>query len=398
MAQTEALKSAMKIVICNDGVDSPNKGDQAILQSMLADFSAYFPGVELEAYSFSGTRSPRKIWTLLKAIRGADVFVLGGGHPFQDLTSQCFLLFALFLLGAARLCRTPSICYAIGAGPVVTGLGRRLIPLVLNRTAVICVRDRISGEVLRGLGVDPRRIVQTADAAFGMAVPDEARVNEICEAEQIRGGKKIVAVCLRRWFCFRGGFLPHRPDLDEARANPRARQSADNFVEFLNGLLEAEDVEILFVPTRRAGAAPVAGQDDDLFSQEILDRLKQPGRARLLQGDYTPQELKAILGKMSLVVSVRMHAVIFAASLGVPVLGIAISHAKGQGIFEKLGLPPQCYVPIEEAQASTLLEKSRWILEHRDQVRALLAGRRDQLVRESRRNLEELGHLLPSEK
>ena len=53
-----------RIVLCNDGVDSANKGDQAILRAMLPALRERFPDARIEVFSYSGTRSPRRVLKL----------------------------------------------------------------------------------------------------------------------------------------------------------------------------------------------------------------------------------------------------------------------------------------------------------------------------------------------
>jgi polysaccharide pyruvyl transferase WcaK-like protein len=52
-------------------------------------------------------------------------------------------------------------------------------------------------------------------------------------------------------------------------------------------------------------------------------------------GDY-----KAVAGSLKLMVSARMHPLIFAASMGTPIVGLAYN-GKFEGLFEQLQLPPR---------------------------------------------------------
>jgi len=378
-----------RILICSDGVDSPNKGDQAILVSMLADIKMVFPDLKIETISRSAVRTPIAVFRFICAVMRNDILVMGGGHPFQDLTSQCFLLVSLLEIIVAKICCRPVFCYAIGAGPIVSSLGKFLMPKVLNLADVICVRDRSSAELLASLGVKKEKLVLSADPAFRLEPAPEVRIEQIFLSENIDRSKPIVAFCPRRWFCFHGQFFPQKPDSSEIENNVRAQTLTRHLTDVLNGFLKQHDVNLLFVMTRRAGNEEVCGQDDDIYAKQLKELLKDKFRIQILQGDYTPAELKGILGRCAMVVSVRMHAIIFAAAMGVPPVGIAISKAKGQGIFEKLA-QPNCYIPIEDVNSDRLLNLANAVFEKREEISLKLRARMKELSQEPLINIEQL--------
>ena len=53
-----------------------------------------------------------------------------------------------------------------------------------------------------------------------------------------------------------------------------------------------------------------------------------------------PALYKAVAGRLSLMISARMHPLIFAASMGVPVVGLSYND-KFEGVCQLLGLPNQ---------------------------------------------------------
>lgn len=394
----------IRMVICNDGVDSPNKGDEAILRAMLHDLPGAGSGVHISCFSYSGGRRLKNRLGLLWAVARADLFVLGGGHPFQDLTSQIFLLFGLVLIAWAKLTRTRVVCYAVGVGPIQTRWGRSLTRRILNRTDDILVRDPTSRDILASLGVRPNKMTLTADAAFTLPQAPAERVEEILRAEGVLpSAEPLVAVCPRRWFLFRHRLLP-------AEYYPRREREVEDtgrvtraLVGALDSIVEHHGVRPVFVPSRKS-LLPGRdfGQDDDLYSQEIVDAMRHGERAIVLRGDYSPEELKGILCRTDLVISIRMHPAIFATECAVPVVAIPFTRAKGEGLFSLLGL--DSYVYIEDVEADTLekLFDKTWsrredIRTHLREVRRDLARQAGRNVEVVRRHLRELGVELPSE-
>jgi polysaccharide pyruvyl transferase WcaK-like protein len=78
-------------------------------------------------------------------------------------------------------------------------------------------------------------------------------------------------------------------------------------------LIEAHSARVLFVPFW-------PGRDDTVAAA-IRAQMRHPDDAVLLDAPLTPAQARALLGTMDLVVAMRLHALIFAATAGVPVLG-----------------------------------------------------------------------------
>ena len=347
-----------RLVICNDGLGSANKGDQAILAAMLDDFAVAIPQVAVAACPYSGLRRPREFISFLARLRKADAFILGGGHPFQDQTSQAFLFFGLLLILIARVMGKKVMCYAVGAGPISSKAGKILSGWLINQADLVSVRDPVSREILLELGVKGEKVVVTADAAFTLGSVPAERADEILCAEGVRrGASPLIALCLRRWFCFRSAFWPQagRGGGRAGGESEKAKAVKAMFKEFCDYLVRKYDADIVLVPMRRSATGADPGQDDDRYSREVMEMVEKKQKVTLLRGDYTPRELKGILAAMDLVVSVRLHPLILAASSGVPVMGIPFTRSKGEGFFGHLGLDAD-YIYIDEIDLHSLAE------------------------------------------
>lgn len=387
----------VRMVICNDGVDSPNKGDVAILHAMLNDFAG-LRGVEISTHSYSGGRRLRDRLGLLWAVARADLFVLGGGHPFQDLTSQIFLLFGLCLIVWAKLTSTRVVCYAVGVGPIGTRWGRFLAGRVIGWADDVLARDPVSRDILVDLGVRAEKVTLTADAAFTMPQASADRVDEILRSEGVAQGREpLVAVCPRRWFIFRHRLLPAEYYPNPRREVEETGHVTSSLVRALDSIVERHGVRLLFVPSRKSKLpGRDRGQDDDVYSQEIVGLMEHGERATVIQGDYSPEELKGILCRTDLVISIRMHPVIFATPCAVPVVAIPFTRAKGEGLFSLLGQGSYVYIEDVEADSLERLFEETWtrrkeISANLKELRRELAHRAGKNVEVVRRHLRELG-------
>ena len=155
-----------------------NAGDEAMLLSLVTELKSrgHEPWVlsaspeetarELEVRAF-----PRmQIAALIRVLRGADFFLLGGGGLFQDRTSRRSLAYYLGLLRLARLFRTPAAAFGVSLGPL-SPVGERAVSRALRGVSLV-VRDSMSLKYARRLGLSPEL---GGDPALLLQPPEVAR-------------------------------------------------------------------------------------------------------------------------------------------------------------------------------------------------------------------------------
>jgi polysaccharide pyruvyl transferase WcaK-like protein len=156
-----------RIVIVNDGL-GPNKGDQAILLSMLDSLKQAIPDAQIMTFPNSKMHRVGQYLEFWRTLEHADLFIFGGGQEIQDHASVAFLISGLLKITLAKILSRPIFCYAIGVGPVATGLGKLFTRLVLNQVDLITVRDEDSLECLRQLRVTKPPCFVTADPTLAL--------------------------------------------------------------------------------------------------------------------------------------------------------------------------------------------------------------------------------------
>lgn len=73
----------------------------------------------------------------------------------------------------------------------------------------------------------------------------------------------------------------------------------------------------------------------------------------LLEAGSNGTEIVALIRRMSLVIAMRLHTLIFAAGQGVPIVGV-VYDPKVSGFLDYLG--QDLYLPLEEASAASLCD------------------------------------------
>lgn len=308
-----------------------NAGDEAMLEAILeglrrrlgdTDF-AVVTGRPEQVEAVHGVEGIGRLNlpAIRRALRRADLYLSGGGSLLQDSTSFRNLAYHLYLFGLARRAGARTMVFAQGVGPIRSGLGRSWAARVLRRVDSITVRDPASAEVLKTLGVGrPRVGVEvTADPAFALDACPAARVDDILREEKVipRGAG--------------AGGLPG-PLVAIAPRGVRDREAE------AQGLALVADWTVRHLRARPL-LVPMQYPNDLVSCGLILERMKYPESAFIIRGRLTPAEIMGLLGRCELVVGVRLHALIFGAAMGVPLVGVEYD-PKVSFFLRRLGLNP----------------------------------------------------------
>jgi len=293
-----------------------NIGDEAILAATVEGLRRFRPGLGLTVVSGDPVRTSREHavsavdWhdplRIARAARNADLVLIGGGGLFHDywgvdrdvlLTRRSWWIphfAAPALVGA--LAGRPLMLYGVGVGPLDSADGRALTAAVAGLASAITVRDPASASILEALGIDPTRIEVTADPAFLLTPPAAASAHDFGRA------RPSIVVCLRPWAV----------GVDASEWEPRVSAALDLFVE-------ARDGEIVFLPFQ---SAPGAREDDRSVAERVRRRMGQKDRARIAEPPASARAALAMISEADAVLGMRLHALIFAFSAGIPCVSI----------------------------------------------------------------------------
>jgi len=384
-----------KIVIVNDGL-GPNKGDQAILLSMLDSLKESIPKAQIKVFPNSKMTRISQYLEFWKDLKNADLFIFGGGQEVQDHASIAFLISGLLKITIAKILSTPVYCYAIGVGPVATILGKLLTRLVLNRVDVITLRDKDSKNFLKHLHVTKPEIFITADPTFTLSPAKKIFAKNIFSLEKIdekHNGPRI-AIVPRRWFHYKHYLLPMslRSKYFSLGGQREFTHLKKIIAQVTDYLISINNAQIIFIPMRSADNRFDLGQDDNFVIQEIINIVKAKENVFQLKGNYSPKELKTLLGQMDLIIGMRMHSLIMGSTMGVPVIGFSIL-PKFKSFFEMIGQETYL-INIKELNSKILLDKITSALSYREQIRKELKVRIKTLQKKALMNTDFILKLL----
>jgi polysaccharide pyruvyl transferase CsaB len=355
-----------------------NAGDEAVLAAILTSLRRQAAALECAVLSaapqvtrrlhgvpaFHRAR-PREV---LAAMRGCDLFVSGGGSLLQDVTSLNSLLFYLLQIRMARMLRRRVMVYAQGIGPLVRPAARRLTARVLRGADWITVRDTESAAELERLGLKPGAppVEVTADPVFAL----EPAPSEWARAE--------LRTAWQGWHQGGRGAAPHPAGESKAatamsdaavpmlgisvREWPNLSAHLDALGEVIGEAAAEMEVTPVYFPLQRAQDAPACR------------RLAERAGGYVLPGDYAPGEWLSLAGQMSMFLAMRLHALIFAAVGGVPVIGLAYD-PKVTALLARLGLQPATSLVRFDAAAVSQALYETWNVRQRRSVQIAEAAR-----------------------
>lgn len=299
-------------------------------------------------------RSPGDVW---KALADARLLISGGGSLVQDVTSARSAAYYLGTMLAASVRGVPVAVVGQGVGPIRRPWVRRLAARAFDRASSISVRDRESARTLLRIGVS-RIVHQGADLAVLTPAARPERVSALLAQAGLDGIGPRIGVSIRPW-----------PALPDAGSLGRV------IGEF----------------ARDRGAAVAVLVFDRVRDRAISDALASSSGGKVVAAE-SPQDLLGVVGVLDLVVGVRLHALIFAAAVGTPAIGLAYD-PKVSAFMSERGL--SSVLPVD-APTEALAETLGRTWETRAELRAHLLGALPDLKRAAASGVAEVSRLLSS--
>jgi len=331
-----------------------NIGDEAILSGMINSLGKYVedPKISVITNSPEETRALHNIKPVQQSfkkgiptfvnnlifegelvnfkreIENCDVFILGGGSLLQDLRIY-YLPVLLSLVKIAQRAGKKTVIYGIGAGPVDTYLGQKICRTVLNNTDLVTVRDTMSKTVLEKCGV--RNVIHTADPAFGIEIPSQEIIDHYLSSMGLTTGERFVSCTAYNWL--------HDSDLTRNAANEAQdlRNRREQMANLLGSIVNRYNQKMLFTPSVK-----IDGQGYTI----IKDLMPSPDRARVLDYNAHFNALIAALSRTDVLVGMRLHSLILATIMGVPIIPISYC-GKVKSYLELIDMKDM-YLDVEE--------------------------------------------------
>ncbi len=317
-----------------------NAGDEALLSAITSSIKELAPQAQFVVFSGSPAKTMQvhqikavyymNPFKLLKELKSADLLISGGGSIFQDVTSSRSLFYYIAVVALAKLLKKPVIFYAQGVGPINKNSSKTLMRFIANRVDFITLRDEESGQLLTNLGVTqpPRKI--TADPVFAL----QAGAQDLTKASHILqevnpDNLPLIGVSVREWEGLADYHLDLARLLDE---------------------LTVQGYRILFIP--------LAYPQDIEEAQKVAGHMQN--KAHIIRERLNSTEHIALISKLSFLIGIRLHSLVFAAQAGIPFAGISYD-PKVKAFLETFGQKPLSLTYAEmKTELDGLLNKTEF--------------------------------------
>lgn len=245
----------------------------------------------------------------VRALADSDVLLDQGGITFTDGREKFLLYNVASILPALNL-GTPVFKCAQAVGPFRNPINRIVSKTFLPKAHTLVTRGRITHEHAAGLGLT--NLHAGADYAFSLEMDgtEEASVSSQIDLGFFEDGD-VVGVC---------------PSVVlQKKVDAREGDYVGQMVAFIERL-RAAGKKVLLVPhSVRTGTDKTHNNDLPLCT-EINDRLSAGEDLLFVDRELSSQQLRFLIGRCSLFVASRFHAMVSSLAMAVPTLVIGWSH------------------------------------------------------------------------
>lgn len=312
----------MKRILISGYYGFNNMGDEAILRVMIENLRTHLQDVELTILSHDPADTAKRYgvnsvdrmnpFAILREVKRCDLLISGGGSLLQDTTSHRSLMYYLFIINLAHKMGKKVFLYSQGIGPLLTPKNQKRTRRSLENVDGIVVRDQQSKRLLEKIGLDVSSVYVTTDPVLRSKRPDLRKGEVLLRKEGCpRKTQERIRVA---WAM--------KPD--PGGSDFRLRQE-----DAIRWLLQERNADVVLIPFHE--------DQDSIVAQQMAADLGDG--VTLLKGHYLSEDLLSVVGNMDLMVGVRLHALIYAAVMGVPMLGISYD-PKIDAFLGTLGMSP----------------------------------------------------------
>lgn len=339
-----------------------NSGDEALLESIVNDLKSINPDITITALSgdakltkkLYGIRTINRfnLFSVIREFKSAKLLISGGGTLIQDATSTKSLMYYLGIISLAKKMGLKVMLYANGMGPIKDrNVGK--VEKVLNNVDLITLREQVSLDEIKRCRITRPEVIVTADPAFNLRASSDERATEILSKYSIDPSSKIVAVSVRE-----------------------CAESSPNFESELAAALDgiaSEGYTPVFIPMQK--------KIDLNISLRIASKMCR--QSKVIDCEMSVSDMLAVIGKCTAACGMRLHMLIFASVMNVPVAGIAYD-PKITGFMEYMN--QKNYIQLRHFSADDFFDITQNVLKNSEELKLKLKEKSGPLREKAKKN------------
>jgi len=298
-----------------------NNGDDALLEAIIRDINKHkeSPNIVVlsadpkETFENYSVRAINRLnpFEIFKHMKKAELLISGGGTLIQDRTSSKSLWYYLYVIKSALANNVKVMLYSNGIGPLEKASNKVKARDVLNKVNMITLRDNMSLDELRDIGVTNPNAIVTADPAFNLGVVGTQTGKQILEKAGIPTDRKLIGVSVRKL---------GMSDNSEAI-----------LAKVIDAVAQKYNLYPVFIPMQEAKDTPV--------SRSIMSKMKSD--SGIVTNIRNVDDMISVVANMHLCIGMRLHLLTYSAINAVPVIGI-VCDPKIKGFMELIEQKRYC--------------------------------------------------------
>lgn len=254
---------------------------------------------------------------ILKQYADADIIIDLSGDDFREETMFREFFFQSYATLLGIVMGEKMVLCSSSIGPFKTKKGRLFAKFVLNRMELVSVRERLSKRYLEeDVGVKKPIHLVPDMGLFMQAAPSET-INKILIDENVDlSDRPLIGISVNETMM---------NILKLHKLGSRCNEFSILMAEVADYLIENLNSKVIFIPHC---VAPYG--DDRITAENIYKLVKNKDEMRLINTEYSPEEIKALIGRCDLFIGARMHSCIAAASMNVPFISIVYNERRSE--------------------------------------------------------------------
>ena len=270
-----------------------------------------------------------------------------------------YMLFCPFYINLmGKNLKKPTVIYGTGIYKLRKALIEDLGKYMLRSVDLTTLREEDSFTYLKSIAIDKAPIYLTAEPAILMPAASNSEVKKIAIEEGVeKDSGLLIGVTLSRLT-----LLSAYPNCKDPY-----RKAVMEFANFFDMLTNNVNAKIVFLPH---SIEHYSKGDDREVAKDVFDSMKNKHNAIMITKEYSPQELKGLMGTFDMVIGTRVHSIVNALCMNVPsiIVSGSPSFMRTNGIVGGTLGQRDWIFPIEKFKPERLYEKVIQLLFVRNEV------------------------------
>lgn len=349
--------SEIRVQLISDITEQfPNTENVSCFPTCLDGNSAWrrkcYPEFFLALLSKGKTAKNKELKHFWDCLNWCDFVIHAPGGPSIGEIYREHERFYLWRFICARRANKPYMFYAPSAGPFTDKKRNIIRRYIYEHAADICLREQISADYVKGLGVN-NNITVTLDSALQRDIDESVQANVFDEYHELKEFmhryKRIVGITISdlSW----NSLYKNDSHIEE--------KIKSTFVQFIKQL-KTEGYGVIFIPQ-------LFGRTHDKdYMMEFMDE-----NCFMVDDEHDCYFQQYLIGKLYAVVGMRYHSNVFSAKMSVPFVSVTYEQ-KMQGFMNLIGLNDYC-ININQLNYSTLNSTFENVLKNYDSIKRKLS-------------------------